>query len=183
MQVAADALRGEFADAEDLGLESAAFGDVADDAGEELPAADGEFADREVDGEQAAVLPLAEHLAADADDAPVAGGVVVGEVTIVLGPVGFGHQDVDVAADEFRGRPAKHRFGGRVDGVDAPPVVDGDDALDGGGEDGPKAGFAFAEGGDGLAGIWSGTHEGPGTGIKSAPWARFGGLGAGKGKR
>lgn len=155
VQVLSDALLGNLGDAEDLGLEASPLGDVAEDAGEEASLSDVELADGQVDGEDGSVLAAAEDLAADADDAALAGLAVAGEVAVMSGAVGLGHEGADVASEEISRGPSEHAFGGRVDGVDEAAVVDGDDALDGGVEDGAEAGVAVLEGKGGL-GFWVG---------------------------
>jgi len=167
VQVLPDALLGNLGDAEDLGLEASSLGDVAEDAGEEASFSDVELADGEVDGEDGAVLAAAEDLAADADDAALAGLAVAGEVAVMTGAVGLGHEGADVASKKLAGGPSEHAFGGRVDGVDEAAVVDGDDALDGGVEDGAEAGVAVLEGRGGLG---FGVGAGSGDAWAGRPW-------------
>lgn len=168
VQVLPDALLGNLGDAEDLGLEASSLGDVPEDAGEEATAADVKLADGEVDGEDGAVLAAAEDLAADADDAALAGLAVAGEVAVMAGAVGLGHEGADVASEELSWGPSEHPLGSRVDGVDEAAVVDGDDALDGGVEDGAEAGVAVLEGREGNGGC-AGGGGGGGGGLGWAP--------------
>ena len=53
---------------------------------------------------------------------------------------------LDVGADQFRQRVAEQALGGRIGRLDRPPLVDGDDAVDRGVEDGPVPGLAVAQG-------------------------------------
>ena len=79
----------------------APHGDVANEADEArrlgtLHPTDGEFG-----GELTAVAPLRQQLAADADDARLAGFDVVTQIVFVLRAIGLGQQDVDLEADHF----------------------------------------------------------------------------------
>ncbi|MEO6593953.1 MAG: hypothetical protein ABIP94_04290 [Planctomycetota bacterium] len=75
----------------ELGLHLLTIGDVADDAGEEAALVDRSFADGQVDRKLGAVLALADHFAADADDAVFAGAQVALQVAVVLAVERFGH--------------------------------------------------------------------------------------------
>ncbi len=72
-----------------------------------LAAAD-DLTDRQIDGELAAVLALARHLAPDADDVPYPRCQVILQVLIVLAAVGFRHQHLDVASYHLIGVIAEH---------------------------------------------------------------------------
>src|SRR3546814_5860979 len=58
-----------------------------------------EGADGELEGEFAAVLAAATHLAADADDALLAGLQVMLQIAVMLAVIRLRHQHGDVAAD------------------------------------------------------------------------------------
>ena len=60
------------------------LGQVADEAGEEAPVAGSHLADRQLHREGRAVLALADHDPADADDAPLAGAAVALEIAVML---------------------------------------------------------------------------------------------------
>ena len=107
-----------------------ALADVADDAGEQLGVALAHLADGQVHGKPGAVLAHRLHLAADADDFGLTGFQEAFDVSVVPRPVGFGHQDVHVAADQLAGGVAEHPPGGRIDRPDGARRVDGDDAVD-----------------------------------------------------
>ena len=51
--------------------------------------------------------------------------------------VGRGHEDRDVLPDDLRGGVAEDPLGGRVERLDGPLLVDGDDAIHGGVDDRP----------------------------------------------
>ena len=77
------------------------LGQIADKAGEVGRAAGLHFADRKMHRESRAVLALAGHDPADADDMPLAGGSVARQVPVMARTVGLGHQHADVLADSF----------------------------------------------------------------------------------
>ena len=116
-----------------------AFGEVADDAGEQPPAGEAHLAHRKVGREDAAVLALRFDLAADADDPGFAGTQVTRDVAVVLFPVGRGHEHRDVASDQLVAGVSEHPLGGRVDRLDRAGLLDGDDRIDGGIEDRAQA--------------------------------------------
>jgi hypothetical protein len=168
-----------------------ARGDVADEADEARRVESLDLADREVAGEDAAVLAPGAHLAADADDVRVAGGDVAVQVTVVLAGVGLRHQRADVAPDDLLGRVAEHLLRGAAEFLDDAGVVDDDDGVDRGVEDGPVlqslAGPDVARGGascclvvlarhlDRKAGFESANAKGTGTaglGINGEPPTR-----------
>ena len=65
-----------------------AAGEVVDHADEDGAALLLRLADREIHGKGRAVLALAHHLAADADDLALAGVQVVGEIAVMLAAIG-----------------------------------------------------------------------------------------------
>ena len=100
--------RGQARDMDELGLQLLQprlgllpFGQVADEAGEETPVAGFHLADRKLHREGRAVLALADHDAADADDPPLAGPQIALEIAVVVFAIGRGHQHLDVLADHF----------------------------------------------------------------------------------
>ena len=84
---------------------------VADEAGEDAPPVGPRFADRELDREDLPVLGDGLDEAAVADDPRLARALVVGHVGVVLGPIGLGHEDLDVPADHLLGAVAEQRRG------------------------------------------------------------------------
>ena len=111
------------------GLGQLLVGQVADEAGEVVFVGQSQFADRQVHGEGRAVLALAHHDTADADDAALAGRQVALEVAVVLLAVRRRHQHPDVPADHFVCHVAKQTLGGRADRFDAAPFVDDDHRI------------------------------------------------------
>ena len=107
-----------------------ALGHVVHQPREHPPPADADLADGKVHGEDRAVLPPADDLAADADDLALARAEIMLQVGVVPVVVGSGHQDFDVGADQFRQGVAEQALGGRIGRIDRAPLVDGDDAVD-----------------------------------------------------
>jgi hypothetical protein len=87
------------------------------------------LADGELHREDGAVLAQALDLAADADDPPLAGGTVAGEIAVVALPVRGRHQHTDVAADDFLGTVAEQPHRRRAERADQAALIDGDDRL------------------------------------------------------
>ena len=73
---------------------------------------------------------MAEQLAADADDARLAGFDVVAQVVVVLRAVRLGQQDVDLQADDFLLVVAEHALAGVVQQLDAAFVIEQHDRVD-----------------------------------------------------
>ena len=105
------------------------LGDVVDEAREEPPLVELDLAHRETGGECRAVFALADHDAADTDDALLAGLAIVHEVGVVGLPIGGRHEDLHVLADELAAGIAEEAFGRRVDRVDGAALVDDDDGV------------------------------------------------------
>src|SRR5208337_3074236 len=137
VQLLADPLPFAGGDLQHLPLQPLAIGDVAGDPGELAPIPVLELADGQVHGEGRAVLAAAADLAADANDPLLPGLQVALEVRIVFVAVGRGHEDRDVLPDDLRGGVAEDPLGGRVERLDGPLLVDGDDAIHGGVDDRP----------------------------------------------
>ena len=114
----------------EFGLGPLALGNVPDDAGEVAFIPQAELADRQIHREGRAVLAPPDHFPPDADDLRLAGLEVAGEVAVVLAVVGFGHQQLDVLADDLRGRKAEDALRRRVEGRDRATAVDGDDPVE-----------------------------------------------------
>ena len=80
-----------------------AVGDVADDPDKDPLVSVPRLTDREIHRKYGAVLASADDFAADADDFFLPGAQVVREIAIVLARIRLGHQNVDVAPDQFCG--------------------------------------------------------------------------------
>ena len=77
------------------------LGQVADEAGE-IPLPGGtHLADRELHREGRAILALADHDAADADDPLLAGREIAPDIAVMLRAIRVRHQHLDVLADDF----------------------------------------------------------------------------------
>ena len=86
-------------------------------------------ADGELRGELAAVAPLGDQLAADADDARLAGLDVVAQVILVLRAVRLGQQDVHLQADDFLLVVAEHALAGVIQQLDPSLVIEQHDRI------------------------------------------------------
>src|SRR5690606_3220917 len=112
-----------------------ALGQIAHEAGEQPVLANPGLAHRELHREPRAVLALADHDAADADDALLAGTQIAGDVVVMALPVGRGHQNADVLPDELLGRVLEQALRGGIDDLNAALLVDGDQPVGGGLDD------------------------------------------------
>ena len=121
-------------------LDMPAVAQIMDHAGEIAPAVGGEFTDRQVQRKGGTVLAPATHLASNADDLLDAGRLVIAEVAIMLRLVGLRHEHLHIQADQLRRVVAEQAFGRRVDALDQPAVVDGEDGGDGRFQNPPQLG-------------------------------------------
>src|SRR5262249_29578444 len=121
-----------------------AFGDVADDADEDRPAFLLGLADGKVHRKGRAVLAAADDFAADADDLGLAGVEVAFDVAVVLAPIGFGHQHLDVLADDLVGGIPEQLLARRIEHQHRAVRVDQDRSIDGSFKQGLHARRAFA---------------------------------------
>ena len=119
--------------------------DVANDAGKTWAIAAAHFADRQLHRERRAVPPQAFEFAADADDPRLAGPQVASDVLVVMLAVRRRREQGDVAADQFGGGIAEQTLDGRIGAFDDAMVIDGDDAVDGGVQNGLDARLALAQ--------------------------------------
>ncbi len=100
-----------------------------DDPGEVTLAVNLILADRKVHGKGRAILAPAGHLAADADDPALAGVAVLANIAVVLAPIGFGHEYLDVLPNQLGGRVAKQRFRRWVYALDEARLINRDDGI------------------------------------------------------
>lgn len=127
---------------EDEGLfEVFAIGNVPDHADEVVAFPGFDFANRKLHGELLAVLPESGDFTSDADDAGLAGSQVFLNVAGVLLLMGGGHEEAYIFANDFFGGIAKHPGGSVIKGDDFSLIVDEDDALDGGFQNGGEEGL------------------------------------------
>ncbi len=108
---------------------------VVDDPGEEAAAVESHLADREVEGEDRAVLSPAGHLASEPDDAGLSRLQIPLQIAVVLLGVRRRHQHVDVATDDLVGPVAEEALARGVEQLDRAALVDDDDAVDTRGDD------------------------------------------------
>ncbi len=114
------------------------LGKVPDEAGVEPRARAVHLADGQLHREGGAVLALADHHPADADDPPLTGPGIAVEIAVMLLTVRLRHQDPHIAADGVLGGIAEQALGGLAEGLDRPLVVDHHHCVGHGLEDGPK---------------------------------------------
>ena len=119
--------------------------EVADEAGEDGGPAELHLADRELHREDRAVLALRLHLAADADDALLAGPPVSREIAVMVLAMGRGHEHLDVAPDHLAGGVAEQLFRRGAEGLDDAALVDRDDRVGRGFEDGAQPRLALLD--------------------------------------
>ncbi len=84
------------------------------------------LADGEMHRKGRAVLPLARHHPADADDPSLAGALVALHIAVMPAMIGLRHQNMHIGAQDLVRTPAKQSFGRRAEGLDAPLLVDDD---------------------------------------------------------
>src|SRR5665213_1704601 len=137
------------------------LGQVANESREEPPgAARRNLADRQFHRKGRAVLALADHDAADANDASLAGGQIMIQIAVVAAAIRLRHQHLDVAPGHLGGGPAELFFRGRAKRLDQAPLVDDDDGVGHGVEDGAQMRFALDEKFVGWSG-WNILSHGP----------------------
>src|SRR5271168_3891543 len=75
------------------------FGQIVDKSCEVGHSAGLHFTDRKMHREGRPILALASHDASNADDMPLAGGQITGQISVMARTIRIGHQDADVLAD------------------------------------------------------------------------------------
>ena len=108
---------------------------VLQEPGKKLPPGRLDLADRELERKDRPVLALAQNLATDADDPPLAGAQEALQVGVVLLAIGRGHQAGDVAPDHLGRGIAEHPLGRRIEGLDDAALVDRDQPVGRGRQD------------------------------------------------
>ncbi len=97
------------------------------------------------DGKLRVVLAPRFELAPDADDLRLARPHIALDVAVMQRVMRLRHEHVDVAPDQFLGGIAEHRGRRRIDRLDDPVLVDGDDRIDHSVDDRSGARFAVAQ--------------------------------------
>ena len=118
---------------------------VVKDAGELALAANGQFADRQANGQHASVFAKRGHITSHADDLRDTRIEIVRQIAVVIVPVGRRHQHADVLADHFGGGITEELFGTEIERFDTPARIDQNDGVDGGIDDRPQALFTLPE--------------------------------------
>ena len=118
--------------------------DVADEADEPRRLHALHLAHGQLAREYRAVLAARLHFAADADDAGFAGALVPVHVRVVLGAIGRGHQHGDVLPDHLGGGVPEDALGRQAELLDAAAMVDDDDGVDRGIQQGTELQLRFA---------------------------------------
>ena len=116
-------------------LGGVAFGQIAHEARKESLLPRDHLAYGELHREGRPVLAFADDDPPDADDPALARRHVAGEVAVVLGPVGVGHQHADVLPDHLCGDPSKLPLRRGREGLHDPLLVDDDHRVGDGVED------------------------------------------------
>ena len=164
-------------------LHRLALADIADEADKQRLAVDVHLADGQPHGKLLAVAPQPGDLPAAADDAGLAGAQIVGQIVVVAGVEGLGHQHVDVAPQHLSGRPAEDTFSRRGEQLHPALAVDGDDAVDGGLEDAAQAAFVVPQTAQQVAiaqdAIGDTDHQPQGQHHQADPQRQYGGAIAG----
>ena len=97
-------------------------------------------------GKTAAVLAPCIDFAADADDVRHACRQIPRHVLVMGITIGVGHQDADIAAEQFPSRIPEQTFAGSIETLDMPPRVNDDHRVDRGVEQGLQFGLTESRG-------------------------------------
>src|SRR3984893_4815110 len=116
---------------------------VSDEAGEDMGPAKRHLADREVHRKDRAVLAPRLDFGADADDVLLADPQVWRQVAVMVLAMRRGHEHLEIAADHFTGSVAKQFFCGFAEGLDDATLIDRDNRVGGGIENGAEARFSL----------------------------------------
>ena len=115
--------------------------EVADETGEDGRPAELHLPDREFHGEDRAILALRFHLTPDADDPLLARPPISREIAIMVLAMGRGHEHLDIAPDHLAGGIAEQLFRRRAEGLDDSTLIDRDDRVGRGFQDGAQPRF------------------------------------------
>ena len=120
------------------------------DAGEHTAAVQVHLTHGQRHGERGAIPALPAHVTPDADDVRLTRLAVARQVAIVLLPIGRGHEHPDVLPNHGGGGIPKEALRRRIQRGDHAVLIDRDDPVHGGLEDGVTAGFTVPQRGLGL---------------------------------
>jgi len=118
---------------------------VPNEDGEQMGRRQPDLAHLQFHRKRRAILASGDHGAADGKDMPLTGGRIAFDIAILISGVRGRHQAVDIAADEFGGCGSEHPLRRRADGLNEPPVIDDDEAVGDGIENGEQQRFATLE--------------------------------------
>jgi hypothetical protein len=94
------------------------------------PSTSAPFRNREVKGNDGAILAPPDHLATNPDDLGFSGFAVGSQTIVVCAPIGFRHQRADVLSNGFFDRVAEDRFRDPIKGLNSPVFVGHNDNID-----------------------------------------------------
>ena len=104
-------------------------GEIVHNAGEHTAAVQVHLTHRQRHGERGAIPALPAHFTPNADDVLLARLEIPRQVAVVLLPVGRGHEHADVLPNDVGGGIPKEALGRRIERLDGAALVDGDDAV------------------------------------------------------
>src|SRR5205814_2944293 len=104
------------------------------------------FTHRQAHRKHAAVFAHSSYFASDANDPRFAGAKVAQKISIVLATVRLGHQQLDVAAHQFRLNVAKEPLRRRIGRLNDAVLVNGNDRVDGSVNDSARSRVALTKG-------------------------------------
>ena len=119
------------------------IGDIAHNSAEQPLIGKFDFAHSKFNGKRRPVLPLSNHIPPNADDLFLARSLIVANVVIMLTMVGVRHQNLDIHPDDFVSCVAEDSLGGRIEGLNDSPFIDGDNSINGGVHNGTGSGFVL----------------------------------------
>ena len=131
-----------------------ALGHVFDVAGAETEIEQAQVAgDRRGDGVEAVAVTAdapedvgrQEEHDANADDSGLTRVQVSGEIAVVMFAIGRGHEQLDVLANQFVGAVGENALCGGVSRLDDAALIDGDDSVNRGVENGLESGIAIVQ--------------------------------------
>ena len=105
------------------------LGQVSHEGREQVMIANLRFADLEIDGKQRAVLAPRGDGAADTDDLGAVGLEIVGDVLVVIVPVGRTHKQADILAKHVSSVIAEQLLGSLAERGDEADIIDDDHGI------------------------------------------------------
>ena len=115
--------------------------EVADETGKDGRLAEPHLPDRELHGEDRAILALRFHFTPDADDPLLAPPPISRKIPIMVLAMGRGHEHLDIAPDHLAGGVIEQPFRRLAEGLDDFTLIDRDDRVGGGLQNGTQPRF------------------------------------------